>query len=272
VKASSEKSRDLTRHQFAELLKWYLVIMDSGSNHYSLEYPRTVNEAGNTLADWLNSEESRPTREPVISLLAEIQNERRRIEKASSFLRETFRRRIPNYNCLKTVELPCQLVVDRLSVEWSEAGRRLYLDLIPNPPGVGGPWLDIVRLSQEGDITLLRRCPHCQKWFFAGRPNKIFCGVKCQLARFKTSNGWKENQQKIMAEAREKKRKEKLRKVEAAIQEWSAHKRRDDWKVWVSNHLTGDEVSRHWLTRAVNEGWLTPPTNMKAGEKPYGNL
>jgi hypothetical protein len=50
----------------------------------------------------------------------------------------------------------------------------------------------IVRLGERGLLARVRRCTRCKKWFFAKFNHQRFCGKKCQLQHYQTSEEWKQ--------------------------------------------------------------------------------
>jgi len=49
----------------------------------------------------------------------------------------------------------------------------------------------IVRLGERGLLARLRRCTRCDRWFYAKFNHQRFCGKKCQLQHYQTSEEWK---------------------------------------------------------------------------------
>jgi hypothetical protein len=49
----------------------------------------------------------------------------------------------------------------------------------------------IVRLGERGLLGRVRRCSRCEKWFYAKFNHQRFCGQKCQLQHYQTSEEWK---------------------------------------------------------------------------------
>ncbi len=44
-----------------------------------------------------------------------------------------------------------------------------------------------IDLTRANLLDRLRKCAHCQLWFFAKRPEAEYCSVKCRLAHFRTT-------------------------------------------------------------------------------------
>jgi hypothetical protein len=49
----------------------------------------------------------------------------------------------------------------------------------------------IVRLGERGLLGRVRKCIRCEKWLYAKFNHQRFCGKKCQLAHYQTSEEWK---------------------------------------------------------------------------------
>ena len=56
----------------------------------------------------------------------------------------------------------------------------------------------ILKLTQVGDLTRLRRCTHCQKWLFARFRHQAFCSAKCQQKNFTKSDLWRAHRRAYM--------------------------------------------------------------------------
>jgi hypothetical protein len=56
----------------------------------------------------------------------------------------------------------------------------------------------ILKLTQVGDLTRLRRCTHCQKWLFARSRHQTFCSTKCQQKSYTQSDAWKAHRRAYM--------------------------------------------------------------------------
>jgi len=50
----------------------------------------------------------------------------------------------------------------------------------------------LVRLAERGLLARIRKCTRCNKWFYAKFNHQRFCGKKCQLQHYQTSEEWKE--------------------------------------------------------------------------------
>jgi hypothetical protein len=49
----------------------------------------------------------------------------------------------------------------------------------------------IVRLGERGLLARVRTCARCGRWFYAKFNHQRFCGNKCQLLHYQTSEEWK---------------------------------------------------------------------------------
>ena len=49
----------------------------------------------------------------------------------------------------------------------------------------------ILKLTQAGDLTRIRRCSECKKWLFARTRHQTFCSTKCQQKNYTQSDTWK---------------------------------------------------------------------------------
>ena len=56
----------------------------------------------------------------------------------------------------------------------------------------------ILKLTQAGDLTRLRRCSQCQKWLFARTRHQVFCSTKCQQKNYTQSDTWKAHRRAYM--------------------------------------------------------------------------
>jgi len=56
----------------------------------------------------------------------------------------------------------------------------------------------ILRLTQIGELTRLRRCNECQKWLFARFRHQAFCSTKCQQRNYTQSDAWKAHRRAYM--------------------------------------------------------------------------
>jgi hypothetical protein len=57
----------------------------------------------------------------------------------------------------------------------------------------------VVKLARLRLLGQLRRCPHCQQWFF-GKISKKFCGEKCRQAAFRSTPRYKEHNRQYQAQ------------------------------------------------------------------------
>ena len=49
----------------------------------------------------------------------------------------------------------------------------------------------ILKLTQVGDLSRLRRCTQCKEWLFARFRHQAFCSTKCQQKNYTQSEAWK---------------------------------------------------------------------------------
>jgi hypothetical protein len=56
----------------------------------------------------------------------------------------------------------------------------------------------ILKLTQIGDLTRLRRCHQCEKWLFARFRHQLFCSTKCQQKSYTQTNEWREHRRSYM--------------------------------------------------------------------------
>jgi hypothetical protein len=56
----------------------------------------------------------------------------------------------------------------------------------------------ILKLTQIGDLTRLRRCVQCENWLFARFRHQIFCSTKCQQKNYTQSDAWKAHRRAYM--------------------------------------------------------------------------
>jgi hypothetical protein len=55
----------------------------------------------------------------------------------------------------------------------------------------GEKLLTVLRISQEGVLDRVKKCPGCGKWFFARFRHQRFDKMKCQQEHFRNSAAWK---------------------------------------------------------------------------------
>jgi len=56
----------------------------------------------------------------------------------------------------------------------------------------------ILKLTQLGDLTRLRRCTHCHEWLFARFRHQDFCSTLCQQKSYTQTPKWKEHRRRYM--------------------------------------------------------------------------
>jgi predicted RNA-binding Zn ribbon-like protein len=105
----------------------------------------------------------------------------------------------------------------------------------------------------------LRRCAYkpCRRYFLntSGREDKTYCSRQCAT---------RDAARRTMEKRREEEKANRLAVAEPLIQKWNdlteAQKRRAGgvWRAWVTGE-SHHKLTKTWLTRAVNRGWLSPP-------------
>lgn len=58
----------------------------------------------------------------------------------------------------------------------------------------------ILKVTQAGDLTRLRRCILCKKWLYARFRHQVFCSTKCQQESYTLTPEWKERRRRYMRE------------------------------------------------------------------------
>jgi hypothetical protein len=56
----------------------------------------------------------------------------------------------------------------------------------------------LLKLTQIGDLSRLRRCAHCQNWLYARFRHQTFCSTKCQQKHYTQTEQWKEHRRRYM--------------------------------------------------------------------------
>jgi hypothetical protein len=56
----------------------------------------------------------------------------------------------------------------------------------------------ILKLTQAGDLTRIRRCSQCKKWLFARTRHQTFCSTRCQQKNYTQSGTWKAHRRAYM--------------------------------------------------------------------------
>jgi len=56
----------------------------------------------------------------------------------------------------------------------------------------------ILKLTQVGDLSRLRRCMQCRRWLFASFRHQTFCSRKCQQKNYTQSDAWKAHRRAYM--------------------------------------------------------------------------
>jgi Family of unknown function (DUF6076) len=125
----------------------------------------------------------------------------------------------------------------------------------------------------------LRRCkyPSCQHYFvnLSGH-EKAYCSRQCAT---------RDSARRTMESRRERQKARKIRATTMLIKEWERFttsgkslamwRRRQlgrDWKAWIVAE-SHEDLTKTWLTRAINRGWIRPPqSNVRMEEKHNGDL
>jgi len=58
----------------------------------------------------------------------------------------------------------------------------------------------IVRLGERGLLGRVRNCTRCGRWFYAKFNHQRFCGKKCQILHYQTSEEWKSRRRERYAQ------------------------------------------------------------------------
>lgn len=69
----------------------------------------------------------------------------------------------------------------------------------------------ILKLTQVGDLSRLRRCIHCREWLFARFRHQTFCSMQCQQKNYAQSDVWKAHRRAYMRRYYQKNFSEKKR-------------------------------------------------------------
>lgn len=90
-------------------------------------------------------------------------------------------------------------------------------------------------------------CARCRNYYIRGSArNKSYCSRSC---------GTRTTALAATKKKRDEERAEKLRQVTKLCEQWSTKRISQDWKSWVCGH----DVTKTFLTRAVNKGDLKAP-------------
>lgn len=151
---------------------------------------------------------------------------------------------------------------------WEE-GRRLNPLLLLGTPGGGAgigmnnrpeldPYNEALRLFIEFLLNpecgkLAGPCPRCDHYYIrrSVRNNK-YCSRSC---------GTRATALNATRKRREEDHADKIRRAALSAEKWTTMRTRLDWKQWTSRKEP--EISVKFLTRAVNNGDLKPPTTKK---------
>ncbi len=136
---------------------------------------------------------------------------------------------------------------------------------LPSAPARLNPRLRARRFAARLFLELLNgrfassiaRCQRCGRYFARlTRHKKTYCTRRCALAA---------SARRGMARQRAQLRAARIGLARKAIARWKRRRPRQDWKTWLLRRHGKNGITRHWLTRAVNRGWLKPPG--RKGEK-----
>lgn len=108
-------------------------------------------------------------------------------------------------------------------------------------------------LANPQNQHLCGPCPNCGRYFArrSERP-RVYCSKSC---------GMKHTSRTAVRMRRQRESDEKLKLALTLIDRWNKGRRSQDWKAWViANH---PEITKHWLTRAVNAGLIKEPAKRK---------
>lgn len=104
-------------------------------------------------------------------------------------------------------------------------------------------------LANPYNRDLCGPCRHCGRYFVRGtqRP-RAYCSKNC---------GLKHTSRIAVGMRRQREWDEKLKLTIASIERWRRGRQSQDWKSWVT--ANNPEITKNWLTRAVNAGLLEEP-------------
>jgi len=98
-------------------------------------------------------------------------------------------------------------------------------------------------------------CPRCGNYYICrSARNKVYCSRSC---------GTRTTALAATRRRRDEEHADKLLRAAKTAQAWTTDRTKKDWKPWVSDRYP--DITLKFLTRAVNNGELTPPTK---GKKP----
>jgi hypothetical protein len=91
----------------------------------------------------------------------------------------------------------------RWEVFWHVPGTRMVYPAVCNsePDAISA----VLRLAEKGVVHRVRECRQCGRWLFARFEHQEFCGQKCQLAHYHSSDQWKDHRREWMRDYRRKK-------------------------------------------------------------------
>jgi hypothetical protein len=113
-----------------------------------------------------------------------------------------------------------------------------------------------VTLTLNPDCEKLRACKHCRKYFVqASAKQTTYCSRACG-----TSLTAREHVKRRRDEAH----RQKLERARVRMEQWLRARTEMPWPLWVEAKDPKLELTRSFLTRAVNKGELVPPTKTKS--------
>jgi hypothetical protein len=143
----------------------------------------------------------------------------------------------------------------RIPVElyWGDSGKADFLHTVLDEPG-STPYEEAIRfflllITNPYANKLAGPCARCGNYYLKKRVSqKVYCSRRCGNVTTATVR---------TREQRTQNHADKLRRSRAAIQKWTRTRTKLDWKQWVSRREL--DITRKFLTRAVNRGELKPP-------------
>jgi hypothetical protein len=91
-------------------------------------------------------------------------------------------------------------------------------------------------------------CKYCGKYYVKNTKRQtVYCSQRC---------GLKQSSKNAIRKSRDRDRQRNLEKAKHFMEEWATTRTTKDWKVWVSGRA---QISKNWLTRAVQNGELVEP-------------
>lgn len=153
-----------------------------------------------------------------------------------------------------------KLARERHLGRFDRRGARLTYRFAGNPEDHAAQlFLDLVTSPRCDDVGF---CLACKRYYVnaSGHRNKLYCSRRCAS---------RECARRGMEDKRKTERDEKIQEAKRLIDRWSRSGGSTDWKRWICSQGRNLKVgvTLHWLTRAVNSGWLKPPKKSLRREK-----